>query len=182
MKKLKCPECNTPFPVSYHFIKFRWKWLCPSCDIQIKLTTRSSQRIGAIAGLTFGLIILMVGNDFKIISPFFVGFLIFAYFYGRILTYTFGKFEKVTKTKSWDFFPNQTGPFKWCTIIGLVGCFIILPLFSLTLKNVEEWPVWVVIMLVVIVFVNFICLFLGGINMMFGKRGAFRRTDDKQDV
>ena len=175
MKKYICPECNAPFPILKHLFNFRWKWLCPFCKTQIQLTARSSQQVGAIAGLTFGLIIIVAGKEFKLNSLFFGAFLIFAYFYGRILAYFLGKLEKSTKTKSLNFFPNQSGFFKWCTIIGLVGNFVILPVLSFFVKDIEGLPIWITSALIFIFLVSSICLFLGAGNMMFGKQGVFRK-------
>ncbi|MCF7838676.1 MAG: hypothetical protein K9N49_08615 [Candidatus Marinimicrobia bacterium] len=82
---------------------------------------RSAQRLGATAGLTFGVLIVLVGPQRIMTWPTFAFFMLFAFVYARILSLFVGSLDLAPEKRSFDPFPNQHGMFKALSIIGVSG-------------------------------------------------------------
>lgn len=171
--RLKCPRCGTPYPVGRLVRQFGWRMRCPSCGVGLVFSQRSAQRLGAIAGLTFGVLIVLVGPQCIMTWPTFAFFMLFAFVYARILSLFVGSLDLAPEKRSFDLFPNQRGVFKVLSIIGVSGMTIggLAGFFS------KHFPLWGHAVHFGIILVSLVCALIGMGNGAFGKHGWLKKAD-----
>jgi len=175
--RLKCPSCGERYPLSRLVRETGWAMRCPSCGARLSFSTRSVQRVGAIAGLTFAVLILVVGPRRIMAWPAFAWFMLFALVYGRMLTLFLGSLDVARREGSFDPFPNQTGVFKILCIVSAIGAGILALTRSLWV-HITPWGTRTLSTLMVA-----FCLFLliaTGRNLL-GKNGIFRRQEKPEE-
>jgi hypothetical protein len=125
----------------------------------------SAQRLGAIAGLTFGVLIVIVGPQRIMSWPTLAFFMLFAFVYARILSLFVGAIDIAPEKRSFDPFPNQHGIFKVLSIIGVVGMTIggLAGFFS------KHFPLWGHALHFGVILASLVCALIGMGNGAFGK-------------
>lgn len=145
---------------------------CPACGVRLAFSPRSSQRMGAIAGLTFGLVIVVVGPDRIMTWPTVAVFMLFAFLYGRILSFC-GTLALAPDKMSFDPFPNQTGPWKILSIASLIAM-ILLGLSGFLWTHM---PLWGTLTLSALMIPVCIMLLVTSVRNIVGKNGFLRRQE-----
>jgi phosphatidylglycerophosphate synthase len=131
--------------------------------------------MGAIAGLTFGLLIAVVGPHRIIAWPTIAVFMLFAFIYGRILS-LFGTLALAPEKMSFDPFPNQTGPWKILSVGSLVAM-ILLGFSGFLWKHL---PLWGTLTLSALMIPVCIILLVTTIHNLVGKNGALRKQEKSE--
>jgi len=173
--RLKCPKCGDPHPVGRLVRQIGWRMRCPSCNTRLAFSPQSAQRMGAIAGLTFGLLIAVVGPHRIMSWPTIAAFMVFAFIYGRILS-LFGTLALAPDKMSFDPYPNQTGPWK----ILSIGSLIAMILFGLSGFLWKHLPLWGTLTLSALMIPVCIILLITTIHNLLGKNGSLK-TKEKSE-
>lgn len=177
MNKPACPVCRTRYPV-WKLILFRTNRLvCSSCGTGLGFSVKSSQRIGAIGGLTFAVTIvpLLYIRGLSILSwwPLLPAFLILFYFIGGLTRAFTGQLVPFKK-QSWKLdvpLPGESRH-RFFIMIGItVG-----PACMLTLCFGWFVPIWILAAVSLVMTVTVAIGTIGMVNLLFGKQGVFRRS------
>jgi DNA-directed RNA polymerase subunit RPC12/RpoP len=172
-ERLKCPRCKKQYPAVQLVLQIGWRMRCPACDTRLAFSQRSAGRIGAIAGLTFGAIIVLKGGDSILTWPTFAWFMLFAFVIGRILALLLGELDVAPDKMSFDPFPNQKGIWKTLSVGSLVAM-VVLGLSGFFWKYLPPWGIFTLsgIMLPVGVI-----LLIVTVHNLAGKNEILRRQD-----
>jgi len=116
MNKLHCPHCKVQFPKWRLILTIRSP-ICPVCKSKLGFSVESAQRIGAICGLIFGVINVLMVFVFGLEKIWTWGFwgvmLPFSYVLGRIMMLAVGELvphEQASWGRNkWNLFPNVSG-------------------------------------------------------------------------
>jgi phosphatidylglycerophosphate synthase len=149
---------------------------CPSCSTRLAFSQRSAGRMGAIAGLTFGAIIVLVGPDRVLAWPTFAWFMLFAFVYGRILSLFVCSLDVKPDKMSLDPFPNQTGMWKVLSIGSLIAM-VLLGLSGFLWKHL---PVWGILTMTGLMIPVCIIMLITTVHNLAGKNGILRREQKSE--
>lgn len=149
---------------------------CPSCGTRLAFSQRSAQRMGAIAGLTFGAIIVFKGGDSILTWPTFAWFMLFAFVYGRILSLFIGSLDVAPDMMSLDPLPNQKGVWKILSV-GSLAAMLVLGLSGFFWKHLPLWGILTVSALMVPVG---IMLLVTTAHNLWGKNGILRKEEKSE--
>lgn len=174
--RLQCPRCSEPYPTSRLVRQIGWRMRCPACGARLAFSQRSAQRLGAIAGLTFGVLFVLVGPQRIMTWPTFAFFMVFAFVYARILSLLIGSLDVAPEKASFNPFPNQHGVFKTLSIVGVCGMIFggLAGFFS------GHFPMWGHAVHFGIILVSLVCALIGMGNGAFGKQGWLKKQEKSE--
>ncbi len=144
---------------------------CPSCNTRLAFSQQSAGRMGAIAGLTFGGIIILVGPNRVMTWPTFAWFMLFAFVYGRILSMFVCSLAVKPDKMSLDPFPNQIGMWKVLSIGSLIAM-VLLGLSGFLWKHLPLWGILTMSCLMVPVC---IIMLITTVHNLAGRNGVLRK-------
>jgi hypothetical protein len=132
--------------------------------------------MGAIAGLTFGAILVLRGGENILTWPTYAWFMLFAFFYGRILALLLGTLDVAPDKMSFDPFPNQKGVWK----ILSIGSLVAMVLLSLSGFFWKHLPLWGILTMSGLMLPVCVILLVTTVHNLFGKNGILMKNDKSE--
>lgn len=141
MKKLKCPDCNEPYP-RWKLIYPRWYEVCPKCKSKLAISTKTGILVGVIGCI--GLIATIIIDIEKFFSmPFIVYFIVPFFICLRALMIVFAEFEKLPDKPGLLAIPKSSKyALVFIVIVAVISIAIIYIYYSSIRSTIPKMPAY----------------------------------------